>query len=253
MDMGDVFFNGVMIGEAMNMSSVTVEASPACCSCDLTTEVTGTDATCESANGTVQVMTTGGDAPFVYSWSNGATTPSVTGLIGGTYTVTVTDDMGCSSESTINIESAGGPTCSVSAIDATCGEADGMATATANGGVGVFSFNWSTGATTSAIFNLLPGTYSVTVTDEKGCQVVCTAEIENDVTVCNAEIGDRVWHDLDNDGLQDFDEPGIADAKVFLIYSDTGITVDSTMTDSNGNYLFTNVETGNYYLSLIHI
>ena len=248
MDMGDVFFNGVMIGEAMNSSSVTVEASPACCACDLTTAVTGTDATCGSANGTVQVMTTGGLAPFVYNWSNGATTASVTGLIGGAYSVTVTDDMGCTSESSISIESAGGPTCSVSVEDATCGDADGMATATASGGVGVYSYNWSTGATTSAVFNLLPGSYSVTVTDDKGCQVVCTAVVGNDLAVCNAEIGDRVWHDLDNDGLQDFDEPGIPGATVTLFDAATGTAVATTTTDANGNYLFTNVEPGNYYI-----
>jgi len=60
---------------------------------------------------------------------------------------------------------------------------------------------WSTGESNSTIFNLAPGTYSVTISDDKGCQVVCTTELENSQENCNAEVGDKVWEDLDGDGV----------------------------------------------------
>lgn len=53
----------------------------------------------------------------------------------------------------------------VQVTDAFCGMPNGSATATPSGGLPPYSFSWNTGATTSAIGNLLPGSYTVTVTD----------------------------------------------------------------------------------------
>jgi len=47
------------------------------------------------ADGTVTLTAGGGTAPYTYSWSNGATTQNIMGLVAGTYCVTVTDDNGC--------------------------------------------------------------------------------------------------------------------------------------------------------------
>jgi len=51
------------------------------------------------------------------------------------------------------------------------------------------------------------------------------------------DIGDRVWEDLDADGIQDAGEPGIVSAQVYL-YDESGSLLDFTFTDSNGNYSF---------------
>ena len=61
------------------------------------------------------------------------------------------------------------------------------------------------------------------------------------------DIGDFVWHDLDGDGIQDFNEPGIEDVTV-LLYNDENELIDSTTTDSNGNYLFEDVYPDTYYI-----
>lgn len=60
-----------------------------------------------------------------------------------------------------------------------------------------------------------------------------------------AALGDRVWNDLDGDGVQDAGEPGVAGVTVIL-YDNTNTPVASTVTDDNGNYLFANVIPGTY-------
>ncbi len=58
-------------------------------------------------------------------------------------------------------------------------------------------------------------------------------------------VGDKVWEDLNKDGIQDQNEPGIANVKVTLKDAD-GNVVDTRTTDANGNYLFENVKEGDY-------
>jgi protocatechuate 3,4-dioxygenase beta subunit len=60
-----------------------------------------------------------------------------------------------------------------------------------------------------------------------------------------ASIGDKVWNDLDNDGIQDANEPGMAGITVTL-FDGSGNVVGSTVTDANGNYIFNNLPAGNY-------
>jgi uncharacterized repeat protein (TIGR01451 family) len=62
-----------------------------------------------------------------------------------------------------------------------------------------------------------------------------------------ASIGDRVWRDNDNDGFQDAGEPGVAGVTVTL-YTGAGALVGTTTTDVNGNYSFTNLLPGDYYV-----
>ncbi len=64
-----------------------------------------------------------------------------------------------------------------------------------------------------------------------------------------ATIGDRVWHDLDGDGIQDAGEPGLAGATVGLYFVGNTFPLDSKTTDANGYYTFTNVLPGDYFLS----
>jgi protocatechuate 3,4-dioxygenase beta subunit len=58
-------------------------------------------------------------------------------------------------------------------------------------------------------------------------------------------IGDKVWNDLDQDGIQDANEPGISGVTVTL-YDNIGNVVAITSTDANGNYLFPNLPNGTY-------
>lgn len=63
------------------------------CNCDcgnIKAEVTTQDIGCGNPTGSASVQVTDGAGPFTYQWSNGASTPAVTGLTAGTYYVTVT-------------------------------------------------------------------------------------------------------------------------------------------------------------------
>ncbi|MBK6929475.1 MAG: carboxypeptidase regulatory-like domain-containing protein [Saprospirales bacterium] len=68
-----------------------------------------------------------------------------------------------------------------------------------------------------------------------------------------ASIGDYVWADLDADGIQDTDEPGIVNAEVILTGTDgQGNPVSqTTYTDANGYYLFDNLVPGSYKLTFV--
>lgn len=81
--------------------------------CPLVLETSATDNTvCEPdaatpCNGTASVSVSGGVPPYTYLWSNGQETPGLTGLCNGIYNVTVTDAVGTSSYTEIEIATVG--------------------------------------------------------------------------------------------------------------------------------------------------
>src|SRR5262249_20244130 len=60
-------------------------------------------------------------------------------------------------------------------------------------------------------------------------------------------VGDRVWRDINANGILDTGEPGVAGVEVNLYQSD-GLWIASTVTDSNGNYEFPALAPGDYYI-----
>ncbi len=66
-------------------------------------------------------------------------------------------------------------------------------------------------------------------------------------TTAKASLGNRVWLDVDADGIQDANEVGVAGVTVTL-YSDAGVVVGTTITDANGEYKFSNLTPGTYYV-----
>lgn len=93
--------------------------------------------------------------------------------------------------------------------------------------------NAATGRTTG--FNLVTGERDLTV----------DAGIVFNTPVATATVGDKVWYDTNSNGTQDAGEPGVSGVVVTL-YNNSGVVVAATITDANGNYLFTNVAPGNY-------
>ena len=79
------------------------------------------------------------------------------------------------------------PTVSASSVSASCELPDGSATATATGGAGNYSYNWSNGATGNFVTGLSSGNYFVTATDQNGCassiQVTVLSDIPSGVSI----------------------------------------------------------------------
>lgn len=67
-----------------------------------------------------------------------------------------------------------------------------------------------------------------------------------------SSVGDYVWIDLDNDNLQDANEPAVANVTVQL-YTSANVLVATTTTDAFGYYIFNNVTPGNYYVKFSNI
>ena len=134
-----------------------------------------------SANGTLSVTATAGNAPIsTYTWSNGGTGTTISNLGAGVYGVTVVDQAGCGAVDTALVIAP--PPLVVDSIDAqspNCPEgADGQATVFVSGGTGPYTYFWSDDPNTASTFNLRPGlavgTYSVTIIDANNCPPVET-------------------------------------------------------------------------------
>lgn len=138
-----------------------------------------TDPLCNGGNnGNATVSATGGTSPYTYLWSNGQTNAMATGLAAGTYTVTVTDASGCTNVITVTITQPGAIVPNVSATNASCGNADGTATAAATGGTGALTYFWNpTAQTTQTATGLTAGTYTVTITDANNCTQTATISV----------------------------------------------------------------------------
>ncbi|MFQ6600980.1 T9SS type A sorting domain-containing protein [Flavobacterium sp. C3NV] len=122
-------------------------------------------------NGTINLTPSGGTAPYTFNWGGGITTEDRTGLVAGTYSVTITDNNGCTG-TVSNIAVTQPPVLNgtPAVTNVACnGGSNGAASITATGGTPGYTYLWSNGATTSAITGLSAGIYNVTITDFKGC------------------------------------------------------------------------------------
>ena len=138
-----------------------------------------------SGDGKVDLTIDGGTGPMNIIWSNLSTTQNISGLSGGTYTVTVTDAYGCVktasalvNESPVLLALTAVPT----AVTCT-GSGDGKVDLTIDGGTGPMNIIWSNLSTTQNISGLAGGTYTVTVTDAYGCVKTASALV-NDHQFC---------------------------------------------------------------------
>jgi len=146
----------------------------------ITSSVTVTNTTCGASTGTAQVTASGGTGTLSYSWSNGPTTTSITGLGVGTYTCTIMDGNGCTQTQTANIANSNGPSVTTSPTNPTCtNSTDGSASATVTGGTTPYTYLWNTSPpqTTQNATGLSAGTYTVTVTDASGCSNIQTVTL----------------------------------------------------------------------------
>ena len=132
--------------------------------------ISGNDISCFGANdGDAEVVATG-DGPFNYSWSPaGGTSANASNLVANSYTVTVTDNNGCSNTANITIDGPAELTLTTSSTASSCTVNDGSASVVALGGTPGYTYSWSSGGTSDVESGIGAGIYTITVTDANGC------------------------------------------------------------------------------------
>ena len=207
-----------------------------------------------TTGGSATVGVTGGTAPYTFLFSNGATTATVTNLSAGSYTVTVTDAAGCTATAVVSIAAALLPNVVITASSNAKCDQPGSATATANGGAGAYTYKWDNGEMTMTAVNLAAGVHTVTVTDAAGC--TATASVNIGFAANGIKIGDFVFYDVDQNGLQTALETGVPNVTVMLIRAGADgvfgtaddVVVKTTTTNSSGKYEFGCVTPGTYVI-----
>jgi large repetitive protein len=133
------------------------------------------------SDATATVTPMGGTNPMNYTWSNGQTTQTATGLGAGTHTVNITDGTGCTTSVDITLTEPDAIVLIVNETAISCnGANDGVITIQANGGTPNHQYSIDGGATfqgTGSFTNLAPGSYSILVRDANDCEATGAATI----------------------------------------------------------------------------
>lgn len=130
------------------------------------------NASCFGSTGSATLAASGGGSPYTYEWG---TQPAQTGPTltahAGTYSYTVTNNLGCVTAGEVTITEPAALWPNATADDVTCkGDEDGSLNAAPSGGTPPYTYSWSNGPTTASQNSVTMGTYTVTVTDANGCQ-----------------------------------------------------------------------------------
>jgi hypothetical protein len=146
----------------------------------------GTNISCAGGqDGSIDLAVNGGTTPYTYSWTGPggftASSQDLSNLGAGSYSVTVTDQNGCTTSRTITLTQPDPITGQLSLLTYNCGfnlscagATDGEATLSGvGGGCPPYSYAWSNGSTSATTAaNLGVGSVSVTITDASGCSLV---------------------------------------------------------------------------------
>lgn len=182
---------GVQITDTNGCSSSTsitiLEPAP------LVISVPFTDPLCNGdCNGLANVNAIGGTPSYGYQWVNNVGTTignadSITGLCAGTYSMLVTDVNGCQESQTIILTDPPLITGTLNSTDVSCfGACDGELEGVALSGTAPYTMQWDAAANnqqTMTAYNLCAGTYSGTLTDAQGCEVILNGTITEPVAL----------------------------------------------------------------------
>lgn len=129
-----------------------------------------------TSDGMIDLSVSGGTPGYTYAWSDSSTGQDPVGLTGGTYLVTVTDSNGCTADTTVTLIQPNPLSLVLTGFDVACaGGMNGGVDLGPLGGVGNYTYLWSTGDTTQDIMNQPAGTYLITLTDGNGCSATDSA------------------------------------------------------------------------------
>ena len=134
-------------------------------------------------NGAIDLIT-GTPGTFTFLWSNGQPTEDLQQLAGGTYSVTVTADDGCTNTATFDIINTNSNFSFIGDItpNTSCTLPNGAIDLTVSP-PGTYSFLWSSGASAEDLQNLSQGIYGVTVSDINNCSTVASFSVGDSLLI----------------------------------------------------------------------
>lgn len=131
-----------------------------------------TSITCNGGNnGAASVSGTGGAGTLSYNWQpSGGGSSTAGSLAAGTYTCTVTDGNGCSTNTVVTINQPAALTSTNTFTPTACGLSNGQASVNVSGGTPGYTYTWTpSGGNGSTATGLGAGSFTCTVTDANGC------------------------------------------------------------------------------------
>jgi gliding motility-associated-like protein len=156
----------------------------------ITATVDVTDASCAGNDGAVAITVSGGTGGYNYIWSNGQTLSSIIGLNAGIYTLSITDANNCQLVLSDTVFGTTAITVTGSVINESCADSgSGAVDISFSGGTAPYSFIWSNASTTEDLSEISAGSYSLTLTDDAGCNAFYSATVTAPLLpVLNAQI-----------------------------------------------------------------
>jgi subtilisin-like proprotein convertase family protein len=126
---------------------------------------------CSEENGEIQIAVSGGTLPYNILWNTGDTGLTLEKLSAGTYSVTVTDQNGCSLKENFAVNNSSGSLMisGFTLSNEVCGNGQGAINLSLSGGSAPYSFSWNNGSSFENLSSISAGTYSCTITDNAGC------------------------------------------------------------------------------------
>lgn len=213
------------------------------------------DAGCAVDSGAIYVTGATGVPPYTYLWSNGQTTPSITGLTPGNYNVIVTDSAGCSTSLGVVVNEVppiGFGTFTVT--NPSCNSSDGTVTLVTTGGTAPFYYSGSNGtvditfATSYTFTGVAAGNFAVSVTDAGLCSFIASTVLLTPNSFTNVTISTTNSLCNNNTGVISISLFGGSPPYSYTLIDFTGNSATTVTNATNVN--FNALESGVYTIQI---
>jgi hypothetical protein len=193
---------------------------------------------CNGGNGVITASGMDGVSPYTYLWSNAAATDVLTAAA-GTYTVVITDAIGCigTGQTTITEPTAFANAATVNNVICNAGNT-GMITTMVSGATAPYTYAWSPSGTGAMLMNLTAGNYTLMVTDGNACTTTYTYTVAEPMPIMNTPSISNVVCNAGNTGMISLTTSGGTGAYTYL------------WSNTNTGASITNLTVGNYTVSI---
>jgi gliding motility-associated-like protein len=164
-------FNGCLTQIIVNITEPTA----------LTLALAGVEPSCFGlSNGSISSLVGGGTAPYNYNWSTGPLSVNLYDLQSSWYSLTVTDDFGCSITDSIFLNEPTQITGTISGVSVICPGSLLTIGVTATGGTGNYQYDWTPSGQITDSISVSPISnqfYTCTISDNNGCSLLLSSSV----------------------------------------------------------------------------